>query len=363
MPASAKKIQWINSLKGVCILLVVLNHIITTSYIPSLSVINQHQFITKVWVGINHYLVPLRMPAFFFISGLLAADGVLVRSWNEVLTKKAVNLFYLYLLWCLVQWLCVSLINRDLAFDDWRLMAHNAAYASSAGQFILYVAAAMSSPWYLYALALYFVICKLWRNHWVLLLGLGAVLNYACILGLVPWWGPASVAQNGIFFFTGCFLGSRIVALLADRRSRLTLLAALTGLALFHWMLTMDKSLFTSALAVCVAILCCQWVNRHWLWHSGPLRALNWIGKNTLQIYVLHKLLTELMAVPALGALVRYHAFDNKLFSQLWLAFYPLAATALCAAGAIAIWWALNRGVGRVLFQYPSLVRTEKALV
>ncbi|QWA08977.1 hypothetical protein GTU79_15795 [Sodalis ligni] len=64
MPASAKKIQWINSLKGVCILLVVLNHIITTSYIPSLSVINQHQFITKVWVGINHYLVPLRMPAF-----------------------------------------------------------------------------------------------------------------------------------------------------------------------------------------------------------------------------------------------------------------------------------------------------------
>ncbi|NDL62479.1 acyltransferase family protein [Acerihabitans arboris] len=362
MPATEKKIQWINSLKGICILLVVLNHIITTSYIPSLEVIDAHMLITKLWVGVNHYLVPLRMPAFFFISGLLAADGVINRSWREVMTKKPLNLLYLYLLWCAVQWLCVSMINRELAFDDWRLMARNAAYAASTGQFLLYVAAAMSSPWYLYALALYFVACKLWRRHWAALLGAGALLNYACVLGAVPWWGPASVAQNGIFFFTGCFLGARIVALLAANRSRLALLAALGIMALIHWGFAMDRSLFTSALAVCVAILCCQWVNRHWSLYNQSLHTLNWIGKNTLQIYVLHKLLTELLAVPMLGALMRYHAFDHHLFSLLWMTFYPLAATALCTAGAIAIWWALNRGVGRVLFQYPSLARPQKAL-
>ncbi|WP_410015277.1 acyltransferase family protein [Sodalis sp. C49] len=362
MPDTAKKIQWINSLKGICILLVVLNHVITTSYIPSLALIDAHLFLTRAWVAVNHYLVPLRMPAFFFISGLLAADSVINRSWHEVATKKAVNLFYLYLLWCAVQWLCVSFINRELAFDDWRLMAHNAAYAASTGQFLLYVATAMSSPWYLYALAMYFVVCKLWRRHWLALLILGALLNYACVLGMVPWWGPASVAQNGIFFFTGCFLGARIVALLAESRSRRILLASLAVLALIHAVLAMDKSLFTSALAVCIAILCCQWVNRNWSWHNEALRMLNWIGKNTLQIYVLHKLLTELLAVPMLGALARYHAFDHRLFSLFWLAAYPLAATALCTAGAIGIWWALNRGVGRVLFQYPSLMRAEKAL-
>ncbi len=362
MPVTAKKIQWINSLKGICILLVVLNHVITTSYIPSLALIDGHLFITRAWVAINHYLVPLRMPAFFFISGLLAADGVINRTWHEVMTKKAVNLFYLYLLWCAVQWLCVTFINRELAFDDWRLMAHNAAYAVSTGQFLLYVAAAMSSPWYLYALALYFLVCKLGLRHWRGLLILGALLNYACVLGLVPWWGPASVAQNGIFFIGGCFLGARIVALLADKRSRLLLLASLAAAALAHWVFAMDKSLFTSALAVCIAILLCQWVNRYWRWHNGLLAVLNWIGKNTLQIYVLHKLLTELLAVPMLGALARFHAFDHRLFSLFWQAAYPLAATSLCTAGAIGIWWTLNRGVGRVLFQYPSLMRAERAL-
>ncbi|XBS68278.1 acyltransferase family protein [Acerihabitans sp. KWT182] len=363
MTTSAKKIQWINSLKGICILLVVLNHIITTSYIPSLTVIDSHHLSTRIWVGINQYLVPLRMPAFFFISGLLAADGVINRPWRDVFTKKAVNLFYLYLLWCLVQWLCVSFINRELAFDHWRLMAHNAAYAGSLSQFLLYVTTAMSSPWYLYALSLYFVVSKLWRRHWQVLLVLGALLNYACAQGFVPWWGPESLAQNGIFFFTGCFLGTQIVALLSDKRSCLWVLAALILLALLNELLALDGRLFISALAVCIAILSCQWLNRRLALDYKALQVLNWIGKNTLQIYVLHKLLTELLAVPVLGALVRFHAFHHRLFSLLWLAFYPLIGTALCAAGAIAVWWALNRGIGRILFQYPSLVSTEKALV
>lgn len=357
MPASAKKIQWINSLKGICILLVVLNHVITTSYIPSLATGNTHFFISRLWTAVNYYLVPLRMPAFFFISGLLAADGVIKRTWHEVFTKKAVNLFYLYLLWCAVQWLCITYINRDLAIDGWRLSAHNAAYADSAGQFLKYVLAAMSSPWYLYALALYFVICKLWRRYWAALLLAGALLNYACVMGAVPWWGPESVLQNAVYFIVGCFFGTRIVGLLAEKTSRRVLLLSLTAIVLIHWLLAIDKSVFLSMLIVCICILCCQWANRF-----INLNILNWIGKNTLQIYVLHKMLTELLAVPLLGALKQYRVFDNPTFSLLWFTFYPLVATALCASLAIGIWWLLNRGMGRALFQYPTLMRAERAL-
>lgn len=352
-----KNTQWINSLKGMCILLVVLNHIVSTSYIPSLSVIDQHTVITKLWVAINVYLAPLRMPAFFFISGLLATSAVMNRTWQEVSTKRAFNLLYLYLLWCLVQWISITFINRDLSFDDWTLMARNAAYSASAEQFALYVATAMASPWYLYALVMYFVACKLFKDNILLLISLCVVVNYIAATGLVPWWGPESVAQNAIFFTVGCYFGAPILSWMAHRKNVMILLLCLAPLALIHSLFGINKSIFHSAIAICVGIVICQQINQYF-----SMRTLNWIGKNTLQIYVLHKLLTELLAVPMLGALVQHQAFDNAHFAQLWLMFYPLVGLIFCTAGALTIWWALNRGVGRVLFQYPTLIVPRKVL-
>ncbi|MGM7696472.1 acyltransferase family protein, partial [Erwinia amylovora] len=67
-----------------------------------------------IWVVFNKYLSPLRMPAFFFVSGLLAASAISKESWSEVFTKKFVNILYLYILWGVIQWLCIYHISANL---------------------------------------------------------------------------------------------------------------------------------------------------------------------------------------------------------------------------------------------------------
>ncbi len=88
MTHSRKEILWINTLKGGCILLVVLHHAIITTFAPSLHHLTAGLLPAQGWVAFNTWLSPLRMPAFFFVSGLLAANAVVKKSWQEVFTKK-----------------------------------------------------------------------------------------------------------------------------------------------------------------------------------------------------------------------------------------------------------------------------------
>ncbi len=104
----------INTLKGGCILLVVLHHAIITTFAPSLHHLTAGLLPAQGWVAFNTWLSPLRMPAFFFVSGLLAANAVVKKSWQEVFTKKFSNIVYLYLLWGVIQWLSIHYISTHL---------------------------------------------------------------------------------------------------------------------------------------------------------------------------------------------------------------------------------------------------------
>ena len=47
----------------------------------------------------------------------------------------------------------------------------------------------------------------------------------------------------------------------------------------------LDKSLFMCIIAVLVSVAACRWLNAHF-----SMRYFNWIGRNTLQIYVIHRI-------------------------------------------------------------------------
>lgn len=82
----------------------------------------------------------------------------------------------------------------------------NAVWAETPLKFIRLMLLAMSSCWYLYALGLFFLLAKLFRQQNGSLLLMAVMLNYAAVSGIIPGRGPASLAQYLIFsrrvFFT-----------------------------------------------------------------------------------------------------------------------------------------------------------------
>lgn len=85
--------------------------------------------------------------------------------WGNCLDKRIWNIFWVLALWGVVQWLALSALNQWLAPERDLSNASNAAYADSTGEFLHGMITASTSLWYLYALIVYFVICKIF-NHW-----------------------------------------------------------------------------------------------------------------------------------------------------------------------------------------------------
>ncbi|RWR03891.1 acyltransferase [[Pantoea] beijingensis] len=355
-PIEKKEVLWINTLKGGCILLVVLHHTIITTFAPSLQYITAGNAIAHMWVAFNTYLSPLRMPAFFFVSGLLSASAISEKSWKEVFTKKFSNLIYLYILWGVIQWASIYNISANLIGE--RLSsAQNAAYAESLWEFIQLLALSMTSLWYLYALAGYFIAAKLFNRYKKGLFLAAIIASYMAQLGWVPGWGPTGVVQNFIYFLLGAFFSTYLVELSRMTRRNLLLLAGIALLGVAHHAIGLYKNIFYCMLAIVLGIVVCRELNRRF-----NMGWLNWIGRNTLQIYVLHRIFIEALGLGMLSLAASYSLFTNATFSLSWAITLPVVAVAACTILPLLVWSVLNRGPGRLLFLYPRLMRKTRAL-
>jgi len=346
-------VAWINSLKGVCILLVVLYHVVLPGYAETLSQLAAGFLPGKLWLAFNNTLSPLRMPAFFFVSGLLATNGIIHRPWKQVFTSRVTNLFYLYFLWGVIQWLMIRGVSNEVMGEQLSRNI-NAAWAATPLESVKLMLLAMSSSWYLYALGLFFVFAKLFRHQRFAMMTIAILLNYAAVTKIIPGWGPESVAQYLIFFLMGTFYSGTMLRWSEWRRSNLLPWAALAALALIHAKLGLSHSLFLCAIAILVSVAACRVLNR---WFT--LGWLNWLGRNTLQIYVLHRIFIEFFGMWAILFAERHHLFASRAFSMLWATGFPVAMVVLCAGCSVGVWSLLNRGIGKNLFIYPRLLRAR----
>lgn len=346
-------IAWINSLKGLCILLVVLYHVVLPGYAEMIGHLVAGFMPAKLWLAFNNYLSPLRMPAFFFVSGLLATNGIINRPWKQVFTSRVTNLFYLYFLWGVIQWLMIRGVSNEVMGEQLSKNT-NAAWAATPVESVKLMLLAMSSSWYLYALGLFFVFAKLFREQRLAMMTIAVLLNYAAVMKIIPGWGPESVAQYLIFFLLGTFYSSTLLRWSEWRRSNLVPWAALIALSLIHAKLGIPHSLFLCALAVLISVAACRMLNRYF-----TLGWLNWLGRNTLQIYVLHRIFIEFFGMSAILFAEHHQLFANKAFSMLWATAFPVVMVALCAGCSVGVWTLLNRGIGKNLFIYPRLLRVK----
>jgi fucose 4-O-acetylase-like acetyltransferase len=148
------------------------------------------------WGAAGEVLLPLRMPLFFAISGFFAA-GALARPWRVVGRSKVAKFFYLYALWLLIHTAVFSFVPED--FDT--------ARAGSFGELLAQLTISPTNLWYLYALALYFVLAKVLRPvPPLVMLAVAFVVSAAASAELIPTPGDRKdLFENLLFFLAGAY--------------------------------------------------------------------------------------------------------------------------------------------------------------
>ena len=142
-PAAARAREgWPDVIKGVCIILVVMWHVVVkhSSDLPWEDAAG----VPEMWTVVSAQLLPLRMPLFFVVSGMFAASAVLAPT-RARLATRALRLALLYLLWVVIQTFALAAAGPD--FDT--------ARATDAWSLLLQLTVSPTNLWYLLALALY----------------------------------------------------------------------------------------------------------------------------------------------------------------------------------------------------------------
>ncbi len=213
-----ERIAWVDTAKGVCIVLVVMMH----------ATLGIGQIVGET--GFLHHVVafakPFRMPDFFLISGLFLAR-VIDRDWRSYGDKRILHFVYFYLLWLVIQ----SIFKFEHVADG------------SLGGLMRHLAVSLVEPystlWFVYILAVFSVVSKLLKGVPPLVLLAGAAL-----LEIAPvetsWNLFNEFCDRYVYFVAGWLLAPRIfqlaAAAVAARGTTMALLgvwAVLNGLFVF----------------------------------------------------------------------------------------------------------------------------------
>lgn len=302
-----QRLDWIDAIKGVSIILVVLFH--ATYYAQPYD-----------WYGalpddIMSAMRSMRMPLFFMASGYFFLRRV-DRPWAWWGKNRIAPFVYLFVVWSVV-WALVSSLG-------WQRMAPT-------DDFLDILIDPNAGPWFILALALYFVGMKVLRPLpvWAQF-AVGAAVSIPAAVGLVsvtPGWD--NILTYFIVFQFGAH-GHRAINWLVANATILSVLAAGVAWAGFSAIMLLQGGVFESpwripvtaagvALGVTGATLVQRW---------APWLGLATIGTRTLPIYLLH--------IPIIGLVYGFGPSwpTGNIFIQFGV---PLCAAAVAIAVSIAL--------------------------
>lgn len=287
------RVAWLDLAKATSIVLVVLYHVAAS---------NGHELLgegtaARWWSAANLALIPLRMPLFFVVAGVLAARAV-ERPFAETVGPRILDLLWPYVLWCLlfaaIGWL------RYAPEDPWGFVRGEVTGLLVAG----------SPYWFIAVLPVFFVLTKLLREHRAVLLALtftayaaAPFLYRAMTLAQLPGdlnYGVFQLTDNALWYAAGFALHPRILR--AGERPRVTR-AVLLGAVFVPIALVLRLELpigpvralelvaSLCGLGACISLLplLARW---------PPLaRAGSYLGARTLLIYLVHPIVLTLLVI------------------------------------------------------------------
>lgn len=330
---STRPLFWVDVAKAACVCLVVLMHGEAQIAVAGWA---EHDRIIEIWHAVNAFLKPIRIPTFFTISGILAAKAIM-RPGGSAFRKGFVKPIYLYLVWATV---FAVLIPNYPAVDAGGLGLRDRV------QEILLLG---SPAWYLYALGLFYLVAKATRNVPVtpLLVACFAISLIGSVLLRDEQVYAAKFSHSLFFFVAGVRLKDQLIAFgeaASPGRSAALLAIYVAGSVVASPIETHLLALDIAAVAFGLATFSMVCTNL-----GAIADHVQWIGRRTLFVYVLHFPLLCLLTV-----VVRRWG-GAGLIDSFWLGLaYPLVAAALVVPASLALGVLLQRiGLG-LLFDLPG---------
>jgi uncharacterized membrane protein YcfT len=329
--AAKPRVEWVDYAKGICIILVVMMH--STLGVEKALGTTGHLNAFIEWAR------PFRMPDFFLISGLFLSrriDG----SWRDYLDKKVVHFGYFYILWFTIQFALKGYgFYQDLGLTG------------LIQQYALGFIEPFGTLWFIYLLAIFFVVVKLTRKVPPLLIfAAAAALEIAHINS--GWLVIDEFARRFVYFYTGFWLSSYVFAAtnVMWQRSLFTLMAMLylwaTGHS-FAMLNDVSKLPFVSLMlgfAGASAVITTSIV----LARSGGLKWLRYFGENSIVIY--------LAFVLFMGPT---RAIGIKLIPNINPDVLSLVTTTVSITGAVLLFWAVRNTKLSFLFKRPAWAKLK----
>jgi uncharacterized membrane protein YcfT len=338
-PPSNSRVDWIDYAKGICIFAVV-----------TLYATREVQDITQVKGWMQHvvdFAQPFRMPDFFLIAGLLV-PRVIDRPWRSYIDTKILYFVYFYAVW-----VTFSFVYREvhglLGPDSLALLPDYLR--------LYYIGPPYGPLWFIYILALFFIVIRLVRPLPVPLVLAGAVALQVANLHT----GVALLdrfALYFVFFYSG-YVFARYLFPLADwaqTHVRWTLGIFVLWFAANAMLVKLDLAsvpgislLLGYAGAGAVMLLSTLFARVSWM------RWLRYLGQHSIVVY--------LGFIIPMRVMLKF-LVDRKVIHDIGT--LSLAVTLGSVAGAVLLYWALRNTPLRFLYSRPvwtSIQASGKRLI
>lgn len=287
------RLHWADLAKATAVVLVVLYHVAGTGMTLLTPGDNRAE---QAYATLSTWLLPVRMPLFFLISGVLAVRA-LERPWRDLWRPRVGDHAWTFVLWTLLYAVPYTMAYAPATFD------------ATAPRAFSWVLSLNGAYWYLPLLALFFLVTKLTRR-WGPALLLAAVAGYA-LWQFVPLPDPAlasGLAYDAVFTlrrfltFLVWFAAGALLRPVVESWARLPWWTAAVAVPLYvlgaREIYGATRSAFVdvitaglSLLGITIALVACRLAVQ---WQ--PLRRLGrYLAERTLPIYVFHPILLALL--------------------------------------------------------------------
>lgn len=251
-PPNRNRIRWVDALRGLAILLVVLHHADSLYTSPGAQ---ESLYLTLI-------LRPFRMPVLMLLSGALVPHS-LAKGPLRYFDGKFRGVLWPYVIWQAQFIAMAGSVLGLLKLNHW---------------------GPISQLWFLFYIIIFYIAAGLlYRLSWPALIAICA----AMWLFVPASMEPHKIGFFGIFFFTGALLGTRLYHWHGNRTQLVFALVALPAVMLIATKISPDTYgwpyFALSVLAVTTIVTVFSTLP-----HRSVLRLLAWVGERSLVFYVVH---------------------------------------------------------------------------
>jgi fucose 4-O-acetylase-like acetyltransferase len=283
-----KRMEWVDYARGIAIILVVYRH-------TMVGLERSAQDVPAFLYNIQEFLVNVRMPVFFVLSGIFLSRSLLHKSKSELIKKKATSLLYPYILWTVI------LITMQIFLSTYT----NSKRTAADYLYIITQPRELDHMWYLLALfntSLVLISLSSWMMKYPLIhLLLAALLHFSSIL-----IKDYSLISDVLYYYVFLAVGVQVSGNIADYDKKdnktitkwfLIALPFFIGGQLFWWYNIEARyepkhNIYLLPFLLIILVACFVfYCGCRLLYSAGVAKWLNLVGKSSLHIYILHILI------------------------------------------------------------------------